>query len=88
MGAAQPWLARLLDLLRGLGDLAGSPIARSAGLLAAGEQPVAPEANHPLPFPVVDTASARRLAVRLETDAAATWRYLIAVSAPGEGGAC
>ena len=56
----------------------------SAGLLTAGEAPVAPEASYPLPFPVVDTVSARRLAVRLETDAAAAWRYLIAVSAPGE----
>ena len=55
----------------------------SAALSAAGHSPVAPQPGYPLPFPVDDTAGARRLALDLETEAAAAWRHLIAVSEPG-----
>lgn len=53
----------------------------SAALLRAHLQPVAPQADYPSLYPVTDARSARRLAVRLETDAAAAWRYLYAQAA-------
>ena len=53
-----------------------------AALAAGGHAPVPPEPSYPMPFAVVDAASARRFALRLETDAAAAWRYLVAMSDP------
>ena len=43
--------------------------------------PVAPAADYPALYPVADARVARRLAVRLEEDAAAAWRFLYAVVA-------
>jgi hypothetical protein len=45
-------------------------------LTTAGRTPVAPRADYPALYPVTDAAAARRLAVRLEEDCAAAWRYL------------
>jgi hypothetical protein len=55
-----------------------------AALARAGRTPVAPQADYPGLYPVPSAASARRLAVRLEDECAAAWRflYLRAASAP------
>ena len=46
-------------------------------LLDAGAQPVPPEPGYLTPEPVTDAASALRLVVTVETDAAAAWRSVI-----------
>lgn len=48
----------------------------SAALAAAGLTPVAAAADYPALYPVPDARAARALAVRLEADCAAAWRYL------------
>jgi Domain of unknown function (DUF4439) len=53
----------------------------STAVTAAGGVPTLPAADYPALYPVRDTHSAQRLAIRLETDAAAAWRYLYAVAA-------
>lgn len=50
-------------------------------LLDAGHQPVPAEPGYLVPQPVTDDASALRLAVTAETDAAAAWRSVIEHSA-------
>lgn len=50
-------------------------------LAAAGQQPVAPQADYPQLYPVVGAAAAEKLAVRLEDGCAMAWRYLYAVAA-------
>jgi uncharacterized protein DUF4439 len=55
---------------------------RTAGALAAaGQAPPAPQADYPLPFPVTGPVDAQRLAVRVEEDCAAAWRFLVTVTA-------
>lgn len=55
---------------------------RTAGDLgAAGQPPVAPAADYPLPYPVTDDLSAQHFAIRLESACASAWRYLISVAA-------
>jgi hypothetical protein len=49
-------------------------------LTAAGQVPVAPAVDYPLPFAVTDELTAARLALRLESACASAWRYLIAVA--------
>ena len=58
--------------------------ATSAALAAAGHTPVPARPDYPLPFPVADAATARRLALDLESACAAAWRYLIAVAGPSD----
>jgi hypothetical protein len=53
----------------------------SVALVAAGLTPVPPEADYPSLYPVPDAGAARRLAVRLEEDCAAAWRYLYLTTA-------
>ena len=61
--------------------------ARTAGDLdAAGQAPVAPAADYPLPYPVTDGLSAQHFAIRLESACASAWRYLISVAAGDTGG--
>lgn len=48
----------------------------SSALAAAGHIPVAARPDYPALYPVAGPAAARRLAVRLEDDCAAAWRYL------------
>jgi hypothetical protein len=62
---------------RDLRDQATTALAR------AGQPPVGALPEYPLPYPVSTAIAARRLALRLETDAAAAWRYLIAASPAG-----
>ncbi len=50
--------------------------ATSAAIGAAGLVPVPPQADYPALYPITGAASARALAVRLEDDCAAAWRYL------------
>jgi hypothetical protein len=47
-----------------------------AAMTTAGLTPVAAQVDYPALYPVADAAAARRLAVRLEDDCAAAWRYL------------
>jgi hypothetical protein len=47
---------------------------------------VAPAADYPDLYPVTDAASAARLAIGLEDECAAAWRYLYAVAASAPGG--
>ncbi|MGH3991021.1 MAG: ferritin-like domain-containing protein [Pseudonocardiaceae bacterium] len=54
-------------------------------LLDAGTQPVPAEPGYLIPRPVTDAASALRLAITVETDAAAGWRSVIERS-PAEPG--
>ena len=54
-------------------------------LTAAGLDPVQSHADYPSLYPVRSAGAARALAVRLEDDCAAAWRYLYAVAA-GETG--
>jgi len=55
--------------------------ATTVALVRARLQPVAPLADYPSLYPVPDARAARRLAVRLENDAATAWRYLYAQAA-------
>jgi hypothetical protein len=57
----------------------------TTAIAAAGEVPTPPAADYPALYPVTDARSAQRLAIRLETDAAAAWRYLYAVAAETVG---
>jgi uncharacterized protein DUF4439 len=57
----------------------------AAAITQAGATPQPPAADYPALYPVSDAASANRLAVRLETDAGAAWRYLYAVAAESTG---
>jgi hypothetical protein len=65
-------------------DLAGSDAVEhetlrddtAAAITAAGLTPVPPLADYPALYPVADAAGARRLAVRLEDNCAAAWRFL------------
>jgi hypothetical protein len=59
--------------------------ATAAAIAAAGLRPVAPKADYPSLYPVPDGASARALAVRLEDDCAAAWRYLYLTAASSAG---
>lgn len=53
----------------------------SAALAAAGQTPVAPEADYPALYPVTSAGAARALAIRLEDECADAWRYLYLVAA-------
>jgi hypothetical protein len=61
----------------------------AASLQAAQVTPVAPAADYPDLYPVRSAAAARALAVRLEDECAAAWRYLYLAAAqtPGPSGA-
>jgi Domain of unknown function (DUF4439) len=48
----------------------------AAAVSAAGLTPVTPRADYPDLYPVDDAADARALAVRIEDDCAAAWRFL------------
>ncbi|MEP6599584.1 MAG: ferritin-like domain-containing protein [Actinomycetota bacterium] len=60
---------------------AASRDATIAALVAAGQVPVGPLPDYPLPFTVASPRAARALAVRLEEGTAAAWRYLVAADA-------
>jgi hypothetical protein len=53
----------------------------TALIAAVGDKPQAPAADYPSLYPVGNAAAAKRLAVRLESEASAAWRYLYAVAA-------
>jgi Domain of unknown function (DUF4439) len=55
-------------------------------LIAARLSPPPAATDYPVPFAVNDVVSARRLALRIESDAASAWRYLVAVTTPGTPG--
>jgi Domain of unknown function (DUF4439) len=57
----------------------------AAGVSGAGGAAQPPPADYPALYPVPDPASAQRLAIRLEDDAAAAWRYLYSVAATVPG---
>jgi hypothetical protein len=59
--------------------------ATEAALASAGLNPVASEADYPALYPVHDVAAARALAIQLEDDCAATWRYLYLQAASRKG---
>ncbi len=61
--------------------------ATASGLTAAGLTPQAAAADYPALYPVPDDTAARRLAVRLEQDAAEAWRALYAAVAADPHGA-
>lgn len=50
-------------------------------LVTRGAQPVAPQPDYPALYPVDSPAQARALALRLETQAAVTWRASFAAAA-------
>ncbi len=50
--------------------------ATTAALAGAGLRPVPSEADYPALYPVDGAAAARKLAIRLEDECAAAWRYL------------
>jgi uncharacterized protein DUF4439 len=53
----------------------------AATVTAAGQQPAEPAADYPDLYPVRDATAARALALRLEEQSAAAWRYLYATAA-------
>jgi hypothetical protein len=53
----------------------------TAAMVAAAVIPVSPAADYPAFYPVGSASSAQRLAVRLEDNCAAAWRYLYATAA-------
>jgi hypothetical protein len=55
--------------------------ATEAWMNQAGLRPVPPLPDYPALYPVPNAATARQLAVRLEDDCAAAWRYLYAQAA-------
>jgi hypothetical protein len=57
----------------------------AAALAAAGQQPAEPAADYPDLYPVRDPSAARALALRLEEESAAAWRYLYSVAAVTAG---
>jgi Domain of unknown function (DUF4439) len=57
----------------------------AAALAAAGQQPAEPAADYPDLYPVRDPSAARALALRLEEESAAAWRYLYSVAAATAG---
>lgn len=57
----------------------------AAAIVAAGGAPTPPAADYPSLYPVLGARSAQRLAIRLERDAAAAWRYLYAIAAETTG---
>jgi hypothetical protein len=59
--------------------------ATAAALARAGLRAVAPEADYPALYPVEHPLAARRLALRLEDDCAAAWRYLYLQAASATG---
>jgi len=58
--------------------------ATEQAIAAAGLTPVAPAADYPDLYPVNTPAQSAALAVRLEDDCAAAWRYLYAVAADAD----
>jgi hypothetical protein len=71
-GAAQLLAVDCSDAHEALRD------ATEEALAAAGPAPVPPAADYPQLYPVPDAKAAGELAVRLEDDCAAAWRYLYA----------
>jgi hypothetical protein len=59
--------------------------ATEQAIAAAGLTPVAPAADYPDLYPVTTAAQSAALAVRLEDDCAAAWRYLYATAADANG---
>jgi hypothetical protein len=59
--------------------------ATAASMAAAGLEPVPPQADYPALYPVGSAAAARRLAIRLEDDCAAAWRYVYLQAASTSG---
>jgi hypothetical protein len=57
----------------------------AARIAAAKLTPVAPLGDYPRLYPVSGAKAARALAVRLETDCAAAWRFLYATAAAADG---
>jgi Domain of unknown function (DUF4439) len=55
--------------------------ATATALVAAGQSAPPPQADYSWMYPVTDYLSAQRLAIRLETNCASVWRYLIATAA-------
>jgi hypothetical protein len=69
-GAQQPLAVACSNAHESLRDSTALAIA------AVGLTPVSPLADYPALYPVPDAPAARRLAIRLEDDCAAAWRYL------------
>jgi hypothetical protein len=63
-------------------SLRDSTVSAMAG---AGLRPVPSQADYPALYPVAAAAAARSLAIRLEDDAAAAWRYLYLQAASTHG---
>jgi uncharacterized protein DUF4439 len=61
--------------------------ASDSALSAAGERPAAPQADYPDLYPVGDSSAAEHLAIRLEQDTSAAWRFAYAVAAEATGAA-
>jgi hypothetical protein len=59
--------------------------ATEAALTAAGRTPVATRPDYPALYPAADATAARELAIRLEADCAAAWRYLYLQAASTRG---
>lgn len=57
----------------------------AARIAAAGRRPVAPRGDYPGLYPVDGAPAAHALAVRLETECAAAWRFLYAAAAAAGG---
>lgn len=57
----------------------------AAALTAAGQEPAEPAADYPDLYPVRDATAAKALALRLEEQSAAAWRFLYAAAAAATG---
>lgn len=57
----------------------------TTAVTAARGTPVPPAADYPSLYPVPDARTAQRLAIRLEQDAATSWRYVYTVAAAATG---
>jgi Domain of unknown function (DUF4439) len=57
----------------------------AAALAASSQEPDEPAADYPDLYPVRDASAARALALRLEEQSAAAWRYLYATAAAATG---
>ncbi len=74
-GTARELAVTCADAHRSLRDTTGQALA------GAGVTPLGAKADYPALYPVPGPLAARRLAVRLENDCAAAWRYLYSVAA-------
>jgi hypothetical protein len=86
-GLAGPWLTGSARESAAADQAAHAAITQlvSLEIRAAGVTPVVPHADYPALYPVGDEDSAMRVAITVEQDCAAAWRYLYSAASASSG---